>query len=284
VSQLKAYLRWRAPLARQTVGEKVSLGRTLWLLGRADEAMEVARATMSIARDSGQPVNVAISLVWTSSVFLWSGDWDMAGDIIEQLSAFSAKYSLGPYSTVAVGLKGELLVKRGDAQAGLDLLLPAVDTLCRDRHDILQTVFASAIAEALGLLGRFDEALLTLDGALKSTLTRNGDAFDVAEMLRIQAQLLASMPLPKEDEAEERLEQALDVAARQGALGWSLRAAMALARLLLRKGRSHVARARLRSCYERFSQGFETGDLREAKRCSPRSKAVRFTGQTRWAG
>jgi predicted ATPase/DNA-binding winged helix-turn-helix (wHTH) protein len=244
----------------------VSLGRTLWLQGRAEEAMDVARATMHIARESGQPVNVAISLVWTSSVFLWSGDLDTAGDIIEQLGTFSAKYSLGPYSTVALGLKGELLVRRGAAQAGLGLLLPAMETLCQDRHDILQTVFASAIAEAFGLLGRFDEAIATLDRALESTLTRNGDAFDVPEMLRLEGQLLATMPAPMEDEAEERLERALDIAARQGALAWELRAATTLARLLLRRGRGEVAHERLRACYSRFSQGFETADLREAKR------------------
>ncbi len=52
---------------------------------------------------------------------------------------------------------------------------------------------------------------------------------------------------------------------RQEARSWELRAATSLARLLRRIGRRDEARATLAPVFTQFTEGFETGDLREAK-------------------
>ena len=65
--------------------------------------------------------------------------------------------------------------------------------------------------------------------------------------------------------AEDHFRQALDWACRQGALSWELRAAMSLARLLGNQGRSADGLAILQRVYERFTEGFNTADLRSAK-------------------
>ena len=59
--------------------------------------------------------------------------------------------------------------------------------------------------------------------------------------------------------------QALDWASRQGALSWELRAATSLARLLGDQGRSADALALLQRVYDRFTEGFNTADLKAAK-------------------
>ena len=66
--------------------------------------------------------------------------------------------------------------------------------------------------------------------------------------------------------AEQHFRQALDWARRQGALSWVLRAATSLARLLRSRGRVDEARDLLAPIYKRFTEGFGTADLREAKR------------------
>ena len=65
--------------------------------------------------------------------------------------------------------------------------------------------------------------------------------------------------------AEDHFRRALDWARRQGTLSWELRAAMSLARLLGNQDRSAEGQAILRPVYERFTEGFETTDLRSAK-------------------
>jgi predicted ATPase len=55
------------------------------------------------------------------------------------------------------------------------------------------------------------------------------------------------------------------MAREQGALFWELRVALSLARLLRGQGRSANAVGILRSVYDRFTEGFATVDLQEAK-------------------
>jgi predicted ATPase len=65
--------------------------------------------------------------------------------------------------------------------------------------------------------------------------------------------------------AEDHYRQALGWARRQGALSWELRAATSLARLLRDQNRSTEAIALLAPIYNRFTEGFETADLKAAK-------------------
>ena len=243
----------------------VVLGRALWLLGRADDAVRVAEQTAREASEIGQPTTVAISLVWTSSVFLWSGAHDVAGSIIERLVTHAAKHSLGPYQAVGLGLRGELLVKRGDA-AGVDVLRRATEALHAGRHRLLETVFMTALAEGLALCGRFSEALPAIELALSATARNGGASFDLPEMLRIKGHLLSTKPEPDLAGARLSLEDALESAKRHGALGWELRAATTMARILADQGREQEGRELLATTYDKFTQGFQTADLRAAKR------------------
>jgi predicted ATPase len=59
--------------------------------------------------------------------------------------------------------------------------------------------------------------------------------------------------------------QALDGARRHGAPSWELRAATSLARLRRDQGRPAEALALLQPVYNRFTEGFETPDLKAAK-------------------
>ena len=57
----------------------------------------------------------------------------------------------------------------------------------------------------------------------------------------------------------------LDWARRQGALSWELRCATRLAQLSHEEQRSKEAHEPLSAVYDRFTEGFETADLKPAK-------------------
>lgn len=59
--------------------------------------------------------------------------------------------------------------------------------------------------------------------------------------------------------------KAIDIARRQGAKSLELRATMSLARLLRRQGKNEEAHQMLAQTYGRFTEGFDTADLREAR-------------------
>src|SRR5690606_13498742 len=67
------------------------------------------------------------------------------------------------------------------------------------------------------------------------------------------------------DEAEACLQTALAVARHQEARSLELRAAMSLARLWRRQGKTDEARALLAPIYDWFTEGFDTPDLKDAK-------------------
>jgi predicted ATPase len=69
----------------------------------------------------------------------------------------------------------------------------------------------------------------------------------------------------EESEAEASLERAIEVAQRQQAKSWELRASTSRARLRQRQGRREEARALLAEIYGWFTEGFDTPDLVEAR-------------------
>jgi predicted ATPase len=58
---------------------------------------------------------------------------------------------------------------------------------------------------------------------------------------------------------------AIEIAQRQSAKSWELRATTSLARLLDEQGRRDEGRQMLGDIYAWFTEGFDTVDLREAK-------------------
>jgi predicted ATPase len=87
----------------------------------------------------------------------------------------------------------------------------------------------------------------------------------MAELLRIKGEIIRSGASPAGDhDAEDWFRRALDLARRQGALSWELRAATSLARLWHRNGRTTEADELLSGVYGRFTEGFDTIDLKTA--------------------
>ena len=66
-------------------------------------------------------------------------------------------------------------------------------------------------------------------------------------------------------EVETALRRAMRIAGAQGARLWQLRAATDLARLWAEQGRRANARDILAPVYGRFTEGFDTTDLKDAK-------------------
>jgi predicted ATPase len=84
-------------------------------------------------------------------------------------------------------------------------------------------------------------------------------------MLRARAEVLMRKGNPDFLQAERSLVQSLDLARRQGALGFELRTAISLARLWQRQGRRVEARDMLAPIYGRFTEGFHTRALKTAR-------------------
>ncbi|MET3334836.1 MULTISPECIES: ATP-binding protein [Bradyrhizobium] len=240
----------------------VALARGLWLTGRPERAVEVARYTVREAELLEQPLTLGISLIWTIYVFLWVGDWASAEILIERLIDHSARHFLGPYHAVGIGQKGELLLRRGDVAGGIEHLRRSQATLYATRHRIMTTVFATALAEGLASQNQPDEALQTINEAI-AQIPDHGESFDMPEMLRIKGDILAGSG--NAVEAESTLRRSLDLSRRQSAVGWELRGAISLARIWEQAGKAADVRALLNPLVARYQEGLQTRDLIAAR-------------------
>jgi predicted ATPase len=83
------------------------------------------------------------------------------------------------------------------------------------------------------------------------------------ELLRLRRELEAVSG--NLEAADADLVTSVELAEQQGALSWRLRAEMSLARLRIRQGVQNSLE-QLAKTYARFSEGFETADLRAAQR------------------
>ena len=125
--------------------------------------------------------------------------------------------------------------------------------------------FLGTLAEALAEMGELAQGLVTIDEALTRSGCDEGH-WCLAELQRIKGELVLLEGAPQAAAAAERCcLRALDCARAQGALSWELRAATSLARLHRKSGRTAEAHATLAPVYVRFTEGFETNDLRVAK-------------------
>jgi predicted ATPase/DNA-binding winged helix-turn-helix (wHTH) protein len=246
----------------QRISALVGLAHTLWLRGFSDQALRIVQTAIGEAASRGHPVPICISLAFASMLLLWTGDLPAASDLIEQLIVHTGRYSLEPHRALGVALKGKLAIVRQEAEAGLDLLRSALGTLRAQQFNLLITDFIGASVEGLSKTGQFEEALFTIDGAI-ARAKNGGVEFYLSELLRIKSQILAVQH--DRERAMNCLTEALAVARAQSALAWELRSTMTLARLLSEDGQRDQGRHSLALVYDRFTEGFETADLKLAR-------------------
>jgi predicted ATPase len=118
------------------------------------------------------------------------------------------------------------------------------------------------LAEAHAVLGQLVEGLNCLAEAAQIIETTE-ERYHEAELHRLRGDLLNATGDPSA--AERNYHQALDVARKQSAKLFELRASTSLARLWRDQSKRAEARNLLAPIYGWFTEGFDTPDLKDAR-------------------
>ena len=130
---------------------------------------------------------------------------------------------------------------------------------------IYNAEFLGVLGEGLAGLGQLDTAFVANDQAL-ARAERNGERYAIPELLRIKGEVLLQQAADGvQSAAEDCFLDAIAAAREQGALLWELGAALSLARVRIRQHRQDSARQILAPLYDRFTEGFETANLKQTK-------------------
>src|SRR5262249_23561135 len=130
-----------------------------------------------------------------------------------------------------------------------------------------QTYYFGLLAEVLAGQGRIREPLRLLEEAL-ALVEQTGERLVEAELRRLRGEMTVrdrGTQTVAVARAEEDFHRAIEIARGQDAHSLELRAALSLARLYREHSRQTEAPSMLADCYNWFTEGFDTPDLREAK-------------------
>ena len=242
----------------------IGLARNLWLQGHPAQATERVRQTIRDAERKNHPASLGLALSWAPGIFLWIGDLQSAEEYADWLLSHAESHSLRPYLAVARGYRGSLAIGRGDARTGVEDLQSCLEQLHAMRYRMLNTGFKLSLVQGLMAIGLFDKALALINETI-SLVEANGDLVYMPEALRVQGNVLLSMPKRRAHDAEMCFVQSLDWSRRQDARSWELRTAVDLAALWAAQGQRERAHAVLEPIFEAFVEGLDTADLKAAK-------------------
>jgi hypothetical protein len=248
----------------QRVRALVAWSRVLWLSGFPDRAVKVARESVDTALRSGKPLNTCFALLFTTPMYLWRRDWDGAQEFLDQLAAHTHWHVLEPFHDTALAMQGATLIGRGETERGTEILLGLEGKMGDECLNFMGTSVACFLAEGLSAVGRAKEAVTVVRRARRAAL-RGGEAAQLPELLRLQAEALRAVSPENEVRAVRLLERSCRIAQRQSAASWYLRSAIALAQIHARRGAYDVAFHLLAPIQSRFTEGFETRDLQAGR-------------------
>jgi class 3 adenylate cyclase/tetratricopeptide (TPR) repeat protein len=254
----------------QTVGLKqiagiapITIGVTglgAWILGRADSGGERMARAVALARDSKQPFDLAMALLFEGYLHRFQREPRQAEAVCTQLLSLSEEHGFAYARDLARGLIGWARAQLGCTGEGVSLIRQALAGFEESGARVGTTDVLTRLAEAQTLDGATDVALDTMELALKENpeeLVFRPNAITYRGALRLQ--------MGQNESAEVDFRDAITLAKRMRAKAWELRAATSMAQLWRDQGRRQQAHELLAPVYGWFTEGFDTPDLKEAK-------------------
>jgi class 3 adenylate cyclase/predicted ATPase len=238
-----------------------------FVLGYPDRALTVSEESVVLAQRVEHPLSLALALFWTGLVHLECGELDRTRECVEAVVGLAERLGFPLYVKSGQLLRGGMRIKAGEAEAGIAEMQQAMIELAAIGSGMGAPQILFVLAEGLRKVGRHDDALAALEIAMVQAEQQGQHYYD-AELYRLRAEILLDMDGNAVAEAEVLFGKSLEIARRQKAKTFELRAATSLARLWqgnLQLGKRDAARDLLAPVYDWFTEGFDTRNLKDAK-------------------
>jgi predicted ATPase len=164
----------------------------------------------------------------------------------------------------ATSLHGSAIAEQGHYEEGIAQIREGLTAIHATGAELYRPYFLCLLAEAYMGMGRLDDGLRALTEALAAADQHEARAFE-SETYRLKGELLLKQDDSNVAEAQSCFRRAIEIARKQSAKSWELRATISLARLLAKQRHREQARTILAAIYGWFTEGFDTADLKDAK-------------------
>jgi predicted ATPase/class 3 adenylate cyclase len=233
----------------------------LWQ-GYPDQALARSRAALAEAQELGHAHTTSHALYLNCWLHQVRGEARTVQERADTLTAMAAEHGFPLWAASATILHGWAMAADGAVAEGVARMRQGLAAHQPVGRQLQRPYFLGLLAEVLTRAEEPSEASDLLDEAL-ALVDRSGERCQEAELHRLKGELLLTPPARAA--AATSFQRAVAVAREQGARLWELRAATSLARLWRDQGRRDEAHDLLAPVYDRFAEGFDMSDLRDAK-------------------
>jgi predicted ATPase len=242
------------------VASRSCLALNLWILGRPEQAGRMSEDAIALARRLDHRYSLVFALLFDAMLHKQRREPER---VQQQTDAAVELAKDQPWWAAvlrswAAALRAWALAQQDRPDEGTTRLRDAVAEFRRARFDSLLPYFLGLLAEAYAAAGDCAAALRTVEEALAIT-EETHEGYVEAELHRLKGEWLEDSTMK-----EACFLRARDVARRQEATSYELRAAMSMSRLDAVYGQRDHARRALNEVYRSFTEGFESRDLRDA--------------------
>jgi predicted ATPase len=196
---------------------------------------------------------------------IYCGDYAAASAQADEVVALADEKSALFWKALGMMNQGWLLALNGKPSKAVPLITAGIAAYRSTGSTVWSPLYLSYLAMAHAALDQFDDAWRCIGEAMTAFETTDEKWFE-AEVHRIGGEIVLKSPQPDAAKAEAHFERALAIARQQQAKSWELRAAMSMARLWRDQGKRDEARELLAPVYDWFTEGFDTRDLKDAKK------------------
>jgi serine phosphatase RsbU (regulator of sigma subunit)/energy-coupling factor transporter ATP-binding protein EcfA2 len=244
------------------VTHRCYLALAMWHLGFPDQALQLNRETLELARVINQPFSLEYALHhtgWLHQHCRLGVQTHASGE--EQMRIATEQGFLFWHASGTLYAAGGLLLQ-GRLEQGLRLLQKGLDAYRATGAELALPYYLGMLADACTQTARFAEAHTALDEAL-SLVEKNDERFQEAELHRLKGELLLAES-DHQTAAEECFRRAMESADRHQSKAWKLRTTTSLAQLWQKQGRREEALKALSAVHSMFTEGFTMPDLVDA--------------------
>ena len=256
-----AFQLWQDP----GVSCAVYAGWTLHMLGYPARGAARIQEALTLARSSGHWFSVAYACHFAAEFHQCRRERKAVQELEDEALAHSTEHDFRPFLMVGGMHRGWLLAEDARAAEGLTTMQQAQAASLAIGIEV-RPAYLALLAEVYERMKRSGEGLSAIGEALAGA-ERTGQHYWDAELHRLKGTLTlqAGPAAVARRTAESCFRVGLDIARRQRAKSFELRAAMSLGRLWQQQRKIESARTLLSGVYDWFTEGFDTPDLIDAK-------------------
>jgi len=226
---------------------------------------------VSLAQQVSHAESLVVAMHMASLLHQLRGEAALAQERAETAIALADDHGLELWSASGSINRGWARVEQGRVEEGIDELQRGLNAYEATGARLWRAYSLGLLAQSFARAGKIGHALTTISEALTLAET-TGEEWSSAELHRIKGELLImeageehTVRSTHDARIVDCFEKALDIARRQQSKSWELRVVTSLGAFSQRVGLRRDVRKLVGDCYEWFTEGRDTADLKRAE-------------------